>query len=150
MDRRGRGQGLGLLNHEGLVPDSPERLPRVLLVDDDPAFGRLVLWVLDGVAEVDVREHTDEAVDRVREGWPDMVVSDLNMPDCTGIELFKKVRAEPAGRNLPFVLLTGTPSFEEGDGPIAEAAEAGIEHVLSKDLGLDGMRAKLSTLLDRG
>ena len=129
------------------MPDSQERLPRVLLVDDDPAFGRLVLWVLEGVAEVDVHDHAAEVLERVREGWADMVVSDLNMPDCTGIELFAKIRALPEGSKVPFVLLTGTPSFEEREGPLAEATDAGIEHVLSKDLGLDGLRTKLAELL---
>jgi CheY-like chemotaxis protein len=129
------------------VPDSEERLPRVLLVDDDPAFGRLVLWVLEGAAEVDVRERPEEVMARVHEGWPDMVVSDLNMPECTGIELFEKLQADPKGRAVPFVLLTGTPSFEEGEGPIAEATAAGIKHVVNKDLGLDGLRARLLELV---
>ena len=140
----------GVKKRANRLGDSAKPLPRVLLVDDDPAFGRLIEWILEGIAEVDVRDCVEEVLDRIREGWPDLVVSDLNMPDCNGIELYVKIRDLPGGRDVPFALLTGTLSFEDGAGPLAEATEAGIEQILNKDLGLDGLRKRLVELMTGG
>ena len=61
---------------------------RVLLVDDDPLVRKLVSGCLVAAGYV-VRVAVDglDALDKLRAGLPDLIISDLNMPRMSGIEL---------------------------------------------------------------
>ena len=115
-------------------------LPRMLLVEDDPAFANLLKWVLDGAMEVELRESLEEVLELVEQNWPDFIVSDLHMPRTTGIEIYKVLQAHPTGKDIPFALLTGAYEADRLKAPLPKAREAGIEVIFSKDLGLDGLR----------
>lgn len=125
-----------------------DRLPRVLLVEDDPAFGRLMQWVLDGIAELERVETSEEVSALVSERWPDLILSDLNLPTVTGVELFKELQSDEGASGLPFALLTGSMPMDEDTGPLREARDAGITNILYKDLGLDGLRKAVQSMID--
>lgn len=114
--------------------------PNLLLVEDDPAFANLLKWVLDGSMNVEVRERAEDVLELVDAGWPNLIVSDLHMPRMTGIELYQLLRGHATGRQLPFALLTGAYEDDKVKAPLPEARAAGIEVILSKDLGLDGLK----------
>lgn len=79
----------------------------VLLVDDDPT-------VLEGVADLlhyygyTVLTATDgmQALDMMRQRVPDLVVSDIMMPEMDGYEFFEEVRGNPEWTPIPFIFLT--------------------------------------------
>ena len=81
---------------------------RILLVDDDPAL-RTLLRTTYEVADVAVVEAKDAVVARreIRTARPDVIVLDINMPGTTGLELCAELKAAPATRDIPIVLLTG-------------------------------------------
>ena len=81
---------------------------RVLLVDDDPAL-RTLLRTTYEVADVAVVEAEDAVAARreIRTARPDVIVLDINMPGTTGLELCAELKAAPATRDIPIVLLTG-------------------------------------------
>lgn len=104
---------------------------KILLVDDDPMAAGLAAAILEesghetvaaehGVAAMELlSEHTDVS----------MVISDMNMPFVSGIELFHALREQGVG--VPFVLLTG-------DDPRALLArEPGLDACLLKDCTLE-------------
>jgi response regulator RpfG family c-di-GMP phosphodiesterase len=101
---------------------------RILLVDDDPAL-RTLLKATFEVADVAVVEAEDAAAARrqIRSARPDVVVLDINMPGTTGLELCTELKAAPATRDIPIVLLTGS----EG-GTDAAAKKAGANALLRK------------------
>jgi signal transduction histidine kinase len=83
--------------------------PRVLLVEDSPSDARLIQQILlendaNGF-EVDIAGQLDEALARMRAERFDVVLLDLGLPDCTGIETL--VRASAAAPHMPIVVLTG-------------------------------------------
>ena len=82
---------------------------RILLVDDDPALRTLLKTTFE-VADVAVVEAEDAAAARrkIRSARPDVVVLDINMPGTTGLELCAELKAAPATRDIPIVLLTGS------------------------------------------
>jgi response regulator RpfG family c-di-GMP phosphodiesterase len=82
---------------------------RILLVDDDPALRTLLRTTFE-VADVDVTEaeSADGARRRIRAVRPDVVVLDVNMPGTTGLELCAELKADPATREIPIILLTGS------------------------------------------
>ena len=99
----------------GTAPDITDALcarlrgVRVLVVDDE-ADARALLWrVLDDCgAIVTTAASAGEALDRLREARPDVLVSDIGMPDEDGFSLIRRVRAlgPEQGGNIPAVALT--------------------------------------------
>ena len=76
-------------------------LPNLLLVEDDPAFANLLKWVLDGSMNVEVRERSEDVLELVDAGWPNLIVSDLHMPRMTGIELYQLLRGHGLKLSCP-------------------------------------------------
>lgn len=80
---------------------------KILLVDDDAMAAEMTAAILEEVGHVLVV--AQDAADAVRQldDHPDvdMVISDMNMPLLSGIDLFRQLREQ--GQSIPFVLLTG-------------------------------------------
>jgi cyclic di-GMP phosphodiesterase len=102
--------------------DSPRQM-RILLVDDEPALRELLRATFES-AEVSVDEAGSglEAEQRIRRRRPDVVVLDLRMPVMDGTELCRRLKADPATREIPIVLLTGADADEARRAQRAGAA----------------------------
>ena len=100
---------------------------RVLLVDDDPAIIRAYGSVLTrhGVA-VETASNGKEGAARVKAASFNVIVSDISMPEMTGIEFLKAVRAHDL--EVPVILMTGEPSVESA----MRAIEYGVFRYLAK------------------
>jgi len=100
---------------------------RVLLVDDEPAVLQAYALILTrhGVT-VDTASSGKEAASRVKAGSYDVIVSDISMPEMTGIELLEAVRAHDL--EVPVILMTGEPSLESA----VRAVEYGAFRYLAK------------------
>ena len=101
---------------------------RILLVDDDPALRTLLRTTFE-VADVDVveAENADAARRRIRSTRPDVIVLDVNMPGTTGLELCRELKDDPATKEIPIILLTGS-----SGGTNAAAKRAGAEAFVRK------------------
>jgi CheY-like chemotaxis protein len=104
---------------------------RILVVDDDPMAGEMTQAVLEDAGhDVVLAENGVEATDKLSEEGPfDLVVSDMNMPLVSGIDLFRSLRDQ--GETIPFILLTG-----DEPGPLL-AEEPRLDGCLTKDFSLD-------------
>jgi Response regulators consisting of a CheY-like receiver domain and a winged-helix DNA-binding domain len=93
-------------------------VPRVLLVDDDPAILRLleVNFRLEGF-ETLTASRGEDALIAVAEGAPDAVVLDVMLPGIDGREVYRRLREDPASAALPVVFLTARPGEEERTPP---------------------------------
>jgi EAL domain-containing protein (putative c-di-GMP-specific phosphodiesterase class I) len=104
----------------------PDQL-RLLLVDDDPAVTRAHERALTrGGITVETASNGKEAAERVKSGSFDVIVSDISMPEMTGIEFLRAVRAHDL--DVPVILMTGGPSLESA----IRAVEYGAFRYLSK------------------
>jgi EAL domain-containing protein (putative c-di-GMP-specific phosphodiesterase class I) len=104
---------------------------RVLIVDDDETLGRALARQLTRSGyEVSVHHHGSTALEAVRAGGFEAVISDIEMPGLTGIELLRQVRSHD--RDLPVILITGAPAIETA----ADAVEHGAFRYLIKPLDL--------------
>jgi DNA-binding response OmpR family regulator len=92
-------------------------MPRVLLVDDDPAMLRLlqVNFRIEGF-ETSTATHGEEALEALRADPPDAVVLDLMLPGIDGLEVHRRIRADPALSSIPVVFLTGR-AIDDMDAP---------------------------------
>ena len=100
--------------------------PRILSVDDDPGIGALMLRLLEETGRYKVAVETDafRALQTARQFRPDLVMLDVNMPGQDGLEVARRIRAEPWLRYRPIIIFTGMPAplamqnLAAGDGPI--------------------------------
>jgi response regulator RpfG family c-di-GMP phosphodiesterase len=97
---------------------------KILLVDDEPALRELLRATLEG-ADVTVDEAASglEAEARIRRRRPDVIVLDLRMPGMSGVELCRRLKADPRTRDIPIVLLTGADPEEARRAQRAGASE---------------------------
>src|SRR5258706_10055473 len=93
----------------------------VLLVDDEPEALRAFERMLRGNGyQVETFTSAREAVNRVAAGGVHVVVSDITMPQMSGVELLRTIRAYDA--DLPVVLVTGLPALESATDAVEYGA----------------------------
>ncbi len=117
---------------------------RIYVVDDDPKIGELFAKVLgrDGYATQGFTsaEPLLQACDDGRP--PDLVLTDLMMPDVSGMELIEALRQR--GLTIPVIVMTAHSSVQTA----VEAMRLGAFHYLQKPVNLEEMRALLAKALD--
>jgi len=104
---------------------------QILVVDDDPLACEMTAAVVESVGyEVIQAENGVEAMDKLSAS-PDigMVISDMNMPLMSGIDLFRELRSQ--GVKLPFILLTG-----DDPEPLLQA-EPTLDGCMIKDFSIE-------------
>jgi putative two-component system response regulator len=79
----------------------------ILVVDDSPTIRQLVSKALEEAGfQVMTAENGKQALARIKERRPDLIISDINMPEMDGIELCKKTHADPDLAVIPFVIMS--------------------------------------------
>ncbi|HEV2971596.1 MAG TPA: response regulator [Pirellulales bacterium] len=115
---------------------------KVLLVDDSSTMRKIILRSLAAVGIPEAVEAGDgnEALARFGEQPFDLVLTDWNMPNKSGIELTRDIRA--TGSKVPVFMIT----TEAEKGRVIEAIQAGISDYLVKPFTAEVLREKLSKL----
>jgi signal transduction histidine kinase/ActR/RegA family two-component response regulator len=136
---------------EALPPTPPRRLlgdVRVLVVDDDPDALDLVTTVLaEAGAEVAAVLSAREARDAFDGFRPDVLVCDIAMPDETGYDVIRDVRAREPGRgaDVPAIALTAYASVQDRE----RALSVGFHHHLAKPVEPERLVAIVADLAGR-
>jgi len=111
----------------GKLQGRPARRPymkkRILLVDDEPAFARMMKFVLEktGIYEVFCENDARSALTTVRACHPDLILLDVVMPHMDGRSVAAQLQIDPELKNVPIIFLTALASERE-----AEAAMTGL------------------------
>ncbi len=97
---------------------------RLVLVDDDPIQRKLATRRLEMAGyQVTVAEDGEQALALIRSSPPDAVVSDVVMPKLDGFGLCEAMRADPAIRHIPILLITNW-SIDHSDRDLAKRSGA--------------------------
>jgi two-component system chemotaxis response regulator CheY len=118
---------------------------KILVVDDFSTMRRIVRNLLKELGFSNVHEAEDgvEALNKLRsENNFDFVVSDWNMPNMTGIELLQVMRADPALKHLPLLMVTAEAKREN----IIAAAQAGASGYVVKPFTAATLDEKLKKI----
>ena len=119
------------------------RKQRILFAEDSAVTRAMILRVLDDLGyQVTVARDGKEALELLKERGADLVLTDLDMPVMSGLELVRRVRGEAAWRGLPILVL----STRAGPVDRQRALEAGADDYLQKG---EGWEAALSDALRR-
>jgi PAS domain S-box-containing protein len=130
--------------------DCPDRLDglRLLVVDDEPDTREILKTGLGRCgAEVTVAASAAEALEMLRAGPPDVLISDIGMPDEDGYTLMRRVRALPAaeGGSVPSIALTAYARVEDR----MQALRAGYQMHVTKPVELAELAAIIASLSRR-
>lgn len=114
----------------------------LLLIEDDVSLRTLLReeLELDGY-RVRVAGTAAEGMEKVLGESPDLVVSDLRLPDGDGLAVLRKLQAE--GRVVPFIIITAFGTVDQA----VDALQAGADDFLTKPLSTEHLRLKVKRLL---
>jgi CheY-like chemotaxis protein len=121
----------------------PER-PSILVVDDDPTFCDIMREILRMYqAEVQTATSADEALDLLRESTPDLILTDVMMPEVDGLTLVRRIRSGGRSARVPIIIVSAGVSVREQ----AAAMQAGADRFLAKPFSLIDLHSAVGTLL---
>jgi CheY-like chemotaxis protein len=114
----------------------------VLLVEDDPATRELFRFAFRnaGFVVIAVEDGLD-ALRRIESDAPDVIVLDIGLPRLGGRDVLRELRANPATRAIPVVIVTGT--------DVADLNERAGSPVLRKPVDADTLVTTVDTLVRR-
>src|SRR6476660_3853456 len=116
---------------------------RILVVDDEPQITRVLRTSLTGSGyEVRTAEDGHAGLRVAREWQPDLVITDISMPNMNGVELCRQLRAETT---LPIIVL----SVKGEEKTKVEALDAGADDYVTKPVGMDELLARVRRNLAR-
>ena len=103
---------------------------QLLLVDDEPGIRESVQAYLDDneLWTVTTASNAEEAWQKIESQVPDLVISDIMMPEVNGYEFLAKIREDPRYRSIPVVFLTARGMTSDR----IQGYEAGCDAYLSK------------------
>lgn len=120
--------------------------PYALLVEDEPPLAELVTYNLSREGyEIAVAADGEEALLMIDERLPDIVLLDWMLPKLAGIEVARRLRARPATRNLPIIMLTAR--SEETDR--IRGLDVGADDYLTKPFSMSELTARIRAVMRR-
>jgi pilus assembly protein CpaE len=119
---------------------------RILIVDDDPVNLKLVTAILKQAGyETFTATSGMEAINRLEEIRPDLIISDVEMPAMNGYELTRQLRQNPITAQLPIMILTAHDTVQEK----IRGFEAGADEYMIKPFEPSELQARVRVLLRR-
>ncbi len=119
---------------------------RLLLVDDEPGLREAVqAYLEDSDYTVDVASNARDGWELLQQNQPDLVISDIMMPQVDGYQFLKQVREDSRFKALPVVFLTA----KGMTGDRIQGYQAGCDAYLSKPFDPDELVAIVTNLLER-
>lgn len=126
------------------MPEAATARQRILLVDDDPTLLEVLTTVLN-LEDLDVipAGAGDAALEIVGREHLDVVICDVGMPDPDGLEVCRRLKADPSTADLPVILLTARDTDEDRDRGYAAGCDAYITKPFSPLELLELIRARM-------
>jgi CheY-like chemotaxis protein len=118
---------------------------KLLLADDNPLIRDLVSKGLDPFCEVMICSDGADALLRVIDDLPDVILCDFKMPGLDGRQLFEKLRGREATRHIPFLFMASRADIEERLRPLVD----GVEDFIAKPFLLKDLVRSAKKVIDR-
>ncbi|MDB5438985.1 MAG: phosphate regulon response regulator PhoB, partial [Caulobacteraceae bacterium] len=118
----------------------------LLVVEDDESLATLLTYNLQKEGyEVDVAPDGEEALVKISERAPDLVILDWMIPGVSGIEVCRRMKSRPASRDIPVVFVTAR--GEEADR--VRGLDTGADDYITKPFSMTEVMARLRAVLRR-
>lgn len=131
--------------NEHILPEYDKDKKTIMIIDDDPSM----LWF---VTEIFVEKYnvipindSKEVMDYLRQDLPDLIISDIMMPDVDGISLTKAIKADKLLMHIPLILLSAKNDAEEQ----VRGIDSGAEVYITKPFNVEYLERIVSRLIQR-
>jgi len=120
---------------------------KILVVDDFATMRKVIRNLLKQVGYENIAEAEDgvTALKALKSQKIDLIISDWNMPNMTGIELLKEVRADEELKPTPFLMVTA----EALQDNVIAAVKAGVSNYIVKPFTAEVLNEKIKKILDK-
>lgn len=122
-----------------------ESAPRILLVEDDNDIAEYVISILNTEWQVQRVANGRIGVEVAIADGPDMIISDVLMPEMNGYELCRQLKTNPITNHIPILLLTAKVAIENR----LEGLTAGADDYLAKPFQVEELRGRVRNRLDQ-
>ncbi len=122
----------------------PGRKPKLLIADDEPDMLRFLRAQLADSFEIIEAVDGQQAVDKAAQFMPDIILSDMMMPEKDGLQVCRELRQRTSTRNIPIVLLTA----RADEKTKIDCLLAGASDFLGKPFSLTELSVRLKNLAD--
>ncbi len=120
--------------------------PLILIVEDEAPLVTMLRYNLERQGfRVDEAADGQEAITKIAETRPDLVLLDWMLPALSGIEVCRQIRRRPGTRDLPVIMVTAR--AEETDS--VRALNTGADDYITKPFSIDNLVARIKALLRR-
>jgi two-component system phosphate regulon response regulator PhoB len=130
------------------MPDSTGNLakPIILVVEDEAPLLTLLRYNLEKQGfRVEEAADGQEALLRVAEVKPDLILLDWMLPALSGLEVCRQIRRRPATRDLPIIMVTARTEDQDA----VRALDTGADDYIAKPFAMDALLARIRALLRR-
>jgi len=116
----------------------------ILIVDDQSTMRTLIRGMLGkmGFVSLDEAEDGDVALNKMKQGTYDLVISDVHMPRMSGLEFLKQARSIEALSRVPFLMVT----TESSKSAVLEAIKLKVNGYIVKPFTPETLQEKLSRM----
>ena len=118
---------------------------KVLLVDDNPYILELLREGMEPLAEIAAFRNPTDALAHCANNPPDLVICDYRMPDLDGIQLVRKLKGQPGGEAVRFIVLAAKADIDEKLRPLADM----VEEFVVKPFFVKDLAGHAKKILDR-
>ncbi|RUM50477.1 MAG: response regulator [Hydrogenothermus sp.] len=114
---------------------------KFLIVDDMATMRRIIRSLLEqlGYKHIDEAEDGREALNKLRSGKYDFVITDWNMPNMTGLELVQEIRKDEKLKHLPVLMVTAEAKKEN----VLMAIKAGVNNYVVKPFTAETLKDRI-------
>lgn len=134
-----------------MMPDKEEQMydqnMKILVVDDFSTMRRIIKNILREIGYSNVEEADDgsTALEKLKGGGFDFVVTDWNMPNMPGIELLKAIRLDPVLKETPVLMVTAEAAKEN----VVTAVQAGVNNYIVKPFTAAALKERIDLILEK-
>jgi two-component system phosphate regulon response regulator PhoB len=120
--------------------------PLILVVEDEAALVTMLRYNLEKQGfRVEEASDGQEALTKIAEAKPDLVLLDWMLPVMSGIEVCRQVRRRPGTRDLPIIMVTARTEDQDA----VRGLNTGADDYITKPFGMDALLARIRALLRR-
>ena len=118
---------------------------RILVVDDSSTMRRIIINTLNKIGYSDYAEAANgrEGVEKLAAVPIDMIITDWNMPEMSGVDFIRAVRANDQTKHLPVIMVTTNAAQED----IVQALDAGVNNYVVKPFTPDTIKERIQAAI---
>lgn len=119
---------------------------QILVVEDEPAIQELIALNLEQAGQTPVMAASaEQALERIQEALPDLVLLDWMLPGQSGLELARRLRGDARTKRLPIIMLTARGDEEDK----LRGLETGADDYITKPFSVKELQARIKAVLRR-